>query len=54
MAYKQKSSYPLRMADELKEQVKTRACVNGRSINSEINVLLEMAIGIEPKAKSKK
>ena len=39
-------SYPLRMPDKVKAYVVRRAEQNKRSINSELNVLVEMAISL--------
>lgn len=36
--------YPLRMPDELREQINTLAKVNNRSLNTEIVLLLQQAV----------
>ncbi len=46
MSTQQVKAYPLRMPEKLKEYVAKRAEKNKRSINSELNMLVEMAISL--------
>ena len=46
-ATKQIEQYQLRMPGELREKLKARAAANRRSMNSEIIVVLERAVGAE-------
>jgi len=43
---KQAKAYPLRMPEKIKVFVAKRAKQNKRSINSELNVMVEMAISL--------
>jgi len=43
MSKNQEKPYPLRLPSKLKGWVKDRACFNRRSLNTELNVMIEIA-----------